>query len=48
MMSLGPPAGNGTISLIGLFGKSCPAANAGNNSADNPIATALGIFMEAA
>src|SRR6267378_7255976 len=47
MMSLGPPGGNGTISLIGLFGKSCAAANAGNNSVDNPIASAPRIFMEA-
>src|SRR6266403_3112653 len=47
MMSFGPPGGNGTISLIGLFGKSCAAANAGNNSVDNPIASAPRIFMEA-
>src|SRR5258708_35007583 len=47
MMSFGPPGGNGTISLIGLVGKSCAGANAGNNSADNPIASALRIFMEA-
>jgi hypothetical protein len=26
---LGPPGGKGTISLIGLFGKSCACANAG-------------------
>src|SRR5713101_691922 len=47
MMSFGPPAGNGTISLIGLFGKSCAAANAGNSSTDNPVASAPRIFMRA-
>ena len=36
MMSLGPPAGNGTISLIGFAGKSCAAAAAGS-SRDNPM-----------
>src|SRR5215468_923727 len=32
MMSFGPPGGNGTISLIGLAGKSSAHAAAGNNS----------------
>jgi hypothetical protein len=32
MMSLGPPAGNGTISLIGFAGKSCAVAACGNSS----------------
>src|ERR1043166_2676001 len=45
MMSFGPPAGNGTISLIGLFGKSCAAAKPGNSSTDNPIASAPRVLM---
>jgi hypothetical protein len=32
MMSLGPPAGNGTISLIGLAGKVWAEASVGNRS----------------
>src|SRR6185295_9688743 len=35
MMSLGPPAGNGTISLIGFAGKSCAEAKAGNNTGND-------------
>src|SRR4029450_3418494 len=31
IMSLGPPGGNGTINLIVLLGKSCPAARAGHS-----------------
>ena len=30
MMSLGPPGGNGTISRIGRFGKSCARPGLGN------------------
>src|SRR5215813_7699759 len=32
MMSLGPPGGNGTISLMGLAGKSSAGTAVGNNS----------------
>jgi hypothetical protein len=32
MMSFGPPAGNGTISRIGLLGKSCAEAIVGNRA----------------
>ena len=45
MMSFGPPAGNGTISLIGLFGKSCAAANAGDSSSDSAVTSAPRILM---
>ncbi len=47
MMSFGPPAGNGTISLIGLLGKSCAAANAGDSNTDNPVTSAARILMPA-
>src|SRR6476620_2539541 len=47
MMSFGPPAGNGTISLIGFVGKSCAAAKAGNSSIDNPVTIAVRNFMRA-
>jgi hypothetical protein len=47
MMSLGPPAGNGTISLIGFAGKSCAAASAGNNAKENRVASVPGIRIEA-
>src|SRR5947207_9379531 len=40
MMSFGPPGGNGTISLIGLLGKSCAATGAGISSSDNAAASA--------
>src|SRR6187549_4004462 len=40
MMSLGPPGGKGTISLIGLLGKSCAMADAGHSSV-NPISSAF-------
>ena len=43
MMSLGPPGGKGTISLIGLVGKSCATANAGHNSV-SAISSALKAF----
>src|SRR5260370_17775527 len=46
IMSFGPPAGNGTISLIGLFGKSWAPTEAGNSSTDNPATSALRIFMQ--
>ena len=39
MMSFGPPGGNGTISLIGLFGKSCAAARAGDNNIHSAAAS---------
>src|SRR5262245_29851141 len=38
MMTLGPPAGNGTISLIGLAGKSSAIASDGRSSS-NPNST---------
>src|SRR3954447_14250904 len=47
MMSFGPPAGNGTISLIGLVGKSCAEANAGNSSNQNPVSSLPRILMTA-
>jgi hypothetical protein len=34
MMSFGPPGGNGTISRMGLVGKSSAAARAGHNNAN--------------
>ena len=43
MMSLGPPGGKGTISLIGLLGKSCAMADAGHSSV-NPISSAFKAF----
>src|SRR5436190_1270937 len=45
MMSLGPPAGNGTISLIGLVGKSCAVASAGSRKSVNPVSRLRRIFM---
>jgi hypothetical protein len=47
MMSLGPPAGNGTISRIDRFGKSSAAAQAGSSSIDNPVSRARKILMKA-
>ena len=47
MMSLGPPAGNGTISLIGFAGKSCAAASAGNSESVNTVSSLRPIFMQA-
>src|SRR4051812_40218414 len=49
MMSLGPPGGNGTISRIGLFGKSCAWATAGESRAtprQRPAARVLRVFTE--
>jgi hypothetical protein len=43
MMSLGPPGGKGTISLIGLLGKSCAMADAGHSSV-SPISSAFRAF----
>src|SRR4029077_12311045 len=43
MMSLGPPGGEGTISLIGLLGKSCAMADAGHSNV-NPISSAFKAF----
>ena len=43
MMSLGPPGGKGTISLIGLLGKSCAMADAGHSSV-SPISSAFKAF----
>ena len=49
MMSLGPPGGNGTISRIGLLGKSCAEAKAGNNTGNDssvsPAISLLGSLM---
>src|SRR6478735_10979483 len=39
MMSFGPPGGNGTISLIGLVGKSCAATGTGISSSGNAAAS---------
>jgi hypothetical protein len=47
MMSFGPPAGNGTISRIGLLGKSCAAAKAGHSSTDSAAASAPNTLMNA-
>src|SRR5207244_12455387 len=46
MMSLGPPAGNGTISLIGLAGKSCAAASVGRRKSASPVSSLPMILME--
>ena len=43
MMSFGPPGGKGTISLIGLLGKSCATADAGHSSV-NPISSGFKAF----
>src|SRR5579872_6218178 len=43
MRSFGPPAGNGTISLIGLLGKSWAAAIAGPSN--NPVSSARRNFI---
>jgi hypothetical protein len=45
MMSLGPPGGNGTISLIGLFGKFCAAADSGTSTNVKPVASAPSSLM---
>src|SRR5262245_60148286 len=45
MMSLGPPAGNGTISLIGFAGKSCAAASAGKSESVNTVSSLRRIFI---
>src|SRR6478609_8198771 len=47
MMSFGPPGGNGTISLIGLVGKSCAATGAGISSSGNAAASAPKIRIQA-
>src|ERR1019366_2371764 len=46
MMSLGPPAGNGTTSRIALLGNSCAAAKAGQSSKPNQVSRTLEIFMK--
>ena len=46
MMSLGPPAGNGTISLMGFVGKSCAAASVGNSESVNTVSSLRPIFMQ--
>jgi hypothetical protein len=46
MMSLGPPAGNGTISRICRAGKSSAPADAVRNSRDNPVTRPRTIPME--
>src|ERR1700733_6630590 len=43
MMSLGPPAGNGTISRNGFAGNSCAVANAGSNSRDSAVDNVLSV-----
>jgi hypothetical protein len=47
MMSFGPPGGNGTISLIGLIGKSCAGASAGSSASDNPASIVRNLFKQA-
>src|SRR3954447_22244325 len=46
MMSFGPPGGNGTISLIGLLGKSCAATGVASSRSDNAAAIAPKILIE--
>lgn len=45
IMSLGPPAGNGTISLIGLSGNSWAPAKPGAAKVHRPINSSFVIFM---
>src|SRR4051812_26351719 len=45
MMSLGPPAGNGTISLMGFAGKSWAEARVGNHSSVSPASSLLSSLM---
>ena len=45
MVSLGPPAGNGTIGRIGLEGNSYAATDAGNSSTDKPASSVRKIRM---
>src|SRR5690242_16420378 len=47
MMSLGPPAGNGTISFIGLDGNSCAVASAGRRKSVSPVSSLPMILIEA-
>jgi hypothetical protein len=46
MVSLGPPAGNGTISRICRAGKSSAPADAVKNSRDSPVTSARAVLME--
>src|SRR5262249_53730636 len=46
MMSLGPPAWNGTISLIGFAGKSCAAASEGRRNSANKESSPRKSFMK--